>query len=98
VKKLIEYKLWAGQIPYFVDDPLGGVFNGGKCYGVSKDTHCCYVPDTLVVLTVEQLSEVVLESDLVKPSGTNPMVCVPMTPDDKAEFLNAWLVKNGIVE
>jgi len=94
MKKLIEYKLWAGQIPYFVEDPLGGVFNGGKCYGISKDTEDCYLPDTVNILTIEELSEKVQVSSLIK-SGANPMESLPMTPEDKAEYLNSWLAKHG---
>jgi len=98
VKKLIEYKLWAGQIPYFVHDPLGGVFNGGKRYGISKDTDYSYLPHTVVTLTVKELSEIVQASDLIKPSDNNPMEIVPMMPADKEEFLNTWLATHGIVE
>jgi len=93
MKKLIEYKLWAGQIPYFVEDPLGGVFNGGKCYGISKDTVNCYLPDTVVTLTINELSARVQASNLIKASGD--MESVPMDSNDKTEFLNAWLLKHG---
>ena len=96
MKKLIEYKLWAGQIPYFVEDPLGGVFSGGKCYGVSKDTTECYLPNTVGVLTADELSVVVQTSDLFKASETNPMESVPMDSTDKTEYLNNWLAKHGI--
>jgi len=97
MKKLIEYKLWAGQIPYFVDDPLGGVFNDGKCYGISKDTHDCYLPNTVAILSVKELAEVMqAASDLYKPSDTDPMECLPMDYADKAAYLDAWLAKHGI--
>jgi len=96
MKKLIEYKLWAGQIPYFVDDPLGGVFNGGKRYGISKDTQICYLPDTVLTLTVKELAEVVQGCDLIKPSPADPMESVPMDADDKTVYLEKWLEKHGI--
>jgi len=96
MKKLIEYRLWAGQIPYFVADPLGGVFSGGKCYGVSRDTERCYLPDTVVVLTAEELSEIVQGCDLLKQSKSDPMASEPMGAADKEGYLSAWLAKHGV--
>ena len=96
MKQLIEYKLWAGQIPYFVEDPLGGVYSdcGCKRYGISKDTDECYLPDTVVTLMAEELADIVQQAELSKSDGEDNIV--PMTSEEKQAYLDAWLVKNGV--
>ena len=96
--RLIEYKLWAGQIPYFVDNPLGGVYGdcGCKHYGISKDTDECYLPDTVVTLTVEELGAIVQQADLIKSDGAGGFV--PMTGTEKQAYLDDWLEKIGVQE
>ena len=96
MKQLIEYKLWAGQIPYFVEDPLGGVYGDGccKCYGLSKDVDMSYLPDTVKILTVEELSNIVQGAALMKPDGEGG--CIPMTNGEKQAYLDDWLEKNGV--
>jgi len=96
MKQLIEYKLWAGQIPYFVEDPLGGVYSdcGCKRYGVSKDTDECYLPDTVRIITAAGLAEIVQQTDLVKADGEDGVV--PMTGGEKQGYLEDWLVRNGM--
>jgi hypothetical protein len=96
MKQLIEYKLWAGQIPYFVEDPLGGVYSdcGCKRYGISKDTDECYLPDTVRTLTVGELEEIVQQADLVKADSGGGVV--QMTGGEKQEYLEDWLAKNGV--
>jgi len=95
MKQLIEYKLWAGQIPYFVADPLGGVHNGGKNYGVSKDTQDSYLPDTVKILTLAELTAIVLQANLTKESGGDPFA--PMTDAEKRDFLHSWLSRNDLL-
>ena len=96
MKQIIEYKLWAGQIPYFVADPLGGVYSdcGCKHYGVSKDTDESYLPDTVRILTAEELGEVVQEADLVKVDGEGGTV--PMDGAEKQAYLEGWLERHGV--
>ena len=96
MKQLIEYKLWAGQIPYFVEDPLGGVYSdcGCKHYGVSKDTDESYLPDTVVTLTAEALAEVVQQAELLKPGSEGGTM--PMTGEEKHAYLDDWLERHGI--
>ena len=98
MKQLIEYKLWAGQIPYFVHDPLGGVYSdcGCKRYGVSKDTDECYLPDTVVTLTTAELADIVQQADLVRADGEGG--AVPMSGGEKQEWLEDWLAKHGMSE
>ena len=98
MKQLIEYKLWAGQIPYFVEDPLGGVCSdcGCKRYGMSKDTDECYLPDTVRTVTEEELAKIVQEADLFKTDGDGGSL--PMTGREKQQYLDDWLAKNGIGE
>ena len=87
MKHLIEYKLWAGQIPYFVADPLGGIFNGNKCYGVSQDTDDSFLPDSVKKLSLNELWECVEKTDMP-----------PMAKADKLKFYNEWLARNGLPE
>jgi hypothetical protein len=94
MKQLIEYKLWGGQIPYFVADPLGDIYDDSKHYGVSKDTDSSYLPDTVRILTTAELLAIVLQSNLTK--GDNEGLSVPMTDVEKQAFLYSWFNKNGI--
>ena len=96
MKQLIEYKLWAGQIPYFVDDPLGGVYGdcGRKHYGISRDTDECYLPDTVVTLTVGELGDIVQQMELMKSDGGGGSVL--MNSEEKQAYLDDWLSKNGV--
>ena len=98
MKKLIEYKLWAGQIPYFVEDPLGGVYSadGHKLYGISKDVEGCYLPDTVVTLTVGELAVIVQQTDLLKDDNEGGVV--QMDGGEKQAYLDAWLERNGFRE
>jgi len=98
MKQLIEYKLWGGQIPYFVEDPLGGVYSSDCCkkYGVSKDTDESYLPDTVKILTVEELTEIVQQASLMKPDSEHGSV--QMTSEEKQSYLDDWMKKNGICE
>ena len=100
MKHLIEYKLWAGQIPYFVVDPLGGVFSGSKCYGVSLDKDISHLPDTVKILSANELWEIVKKAELYKQEEENGgpafMDLVPMTKDDRLTFYNEWLARNGL--
>jgi hypothetical protein len=43
MKHIVEYKLWAGQVPYFVED--GGYWlEGSKMIGITKDDSECFIP------------------------------------------------------
>ena len=97
MKQLIEYKLWAGQIPYFVEDPLGGVYSDCDCkhYGISKDTDNSYLPDTVRILTVDELADIVQGINLQKPDDESGNV--PMDSAEKQAYLDDWLEKNGVV-
>ena len=60
MKYIVEYKLHAGQIPYFIED--GGYFPiGSKLIGITKDSSDCFIPKLasdggdLVALTNQQL-------------------------------------------
>jgi len=96
MKQLIEYKLWAGQVPYFVEAPLGGVYSadGHKRYGVSKDTDECYLPDTVETLMIEELAEIVQQAELMKLDGDDGIVL--MSSEEKQQYLEDWLVKNEV--
>ena len=98
MKHLIEYKLWAGQIPYFVADPLGGVFSGNRCYGVSLDKDISHLPDTVKILSTNELWEIIEKAELYKPEEDDFafMSSVPMTKDDRLTFYNEWLARNGL--
>ena len=97
MKKLIEYKLWDGSIPYFVDAVLGGIYNNGKCYGLSKDTTNCYLPDTVRVLTKSELLQIVLLNDIIKSADENTTgETILLTNAEKETFLNSWLASYNV--
>lgn len=42
-KYIVEYKLWDGKVPYFIED--GGYFPlNEKLIGITKDYDSCYIP------------------------------------------------------
>lgn len=52
MKHVVEYKLHAGQIPYFIEDG-GYFFNNWKLIGVTRDDVACYVPPSSELVTFD---------------------------------------------
>ena len=89
-KQLVEFKLHNGSVPYFVSERVPWI-NGPKYIGVSHDNETCYLPDTIVILTNDDvISKVTLEtimapSDDVEPSTTE------LTIQEKTDLITEWL-------
>ena len=88
-KKIVEYKLHAGHIPYFIDD--GGYFaSGNKMIGVTKDDDECYIPNTLIVLNKVDLKKRLDGMNMKDDEG------IELTKVKKDEIVNNWLIKRKI--
>ena len=89
MRKLIEFKLHGGQIPYFVKSVIGGVCVDGKKYGVSHDTEESYLPDTVACLTPDEFIEAVKFANLSRMPDMELM-----TDDEKEAYARKWLMEN----
>lgn len=92
MKQLIEFKLHAGNIPYFVHDIIGGVDISGKKYGISEDTETCYLPNTVYIFTENQFIDIVVSADIhVSDYGESTRL---MSAKEKEDFCIQWLDKH----
>ena len=66
MKRLVEFKLHNGKLPYFIEERLP-YLNGPRYIGITFDDKDCYVPKTLIDVTETDLTDRVkaltLESD-----------------------------------
>ena len=88
MKKIVEYKLHGGSVPYFIED--GGHFlEGGKMIGMSKDSSECHVPAELVILTRTQLIDKVKLMDMSDKDGA-------ISEADKQAMAEKWADDRGL--
>jgi len=95
-KYIVEYKLQAGHIPYFIED--GGYYlDTGKMVGVTKDDVDCYIPKLtsdggdLDDFTNQQFIDKVKAMTLYDSEGTE------LTTQQKEDQANAWLTDKGFI-
>ena len=90
-KRIVEYKLHGGHIPYFIED--GGYFTGaGKLVGVTKDSDDCYIPNTLVVLNESDLKAYLGNKNMKDRDGKT------LTKTQKDKVADDWLKEKGLKE
>lgn len=98
-KNLIEFKLHAGKVPYFIEDHIGGLTTvTGRCYGVSRDDVQCYLPTEVVILTKEQFIAAVIAEPRYKRDPESPPIIpnlIEMTAEEKTTFVDNWLIERG---
>jgi len=93
---LIEFKLHAGRIPYFIKDYIGGVTTStGRNYGISQDDVNCYLPTEVVALTSEQFIAAIVAEDIKKATAEFPPTLESMTTEEKTTFATDWLTARG---
>ena len=85
MKKLIEFKLHAGRVPYFVNRHIAIPSIDGKYYGESLDTDSCYLPDSVVVHTPEKFITIVSGGEFYDSEGE------PLTEQEKVDFVTEWI-------
>ena len=95
---LIEFKLHAGKVPYFVKDYLGGLSSNGRHYGISHDDVNCYLPTEVVVLDKKEFIAAVTAIEMYthsNPMTKNAEKPVAKTTKEKTTFVNSWLTARG---
>jgi hypothetical protein len=95
---LIEFKLHAGKVPYFVKDYLGGLSSNGRHYGISHDDVNCYLPTEVVALAKNDFITAVVAIDMYthnSPFTIPPEEPVAKTTEEKTTFVTNWLTARG---
>ena len=95
----IEFKLYAGRIPYFIEKHIPYVINS-KYYGTAIQDDTNYIPDSITKLTKEQLETVLTNASLFKQvDSTNPMepIFVEMTTAGKIALITEYLGDDQLV-
>jgi len=94
-KHIVEYKLQAGHIPYFIED--GGYFlDTGKMVGVTKDDVDCHIPKfttdsgELDNLTNQAFIDKVVAMTMYAEDGETEL-----TTQQKDDLADAWLAAKG---
>ena len=94
---LIEFKLHAGKVPYFVKRYVFMPPLNSKFYGEALSDPTNYIPDEVVVLEEPAWIDKVKTGSMQKPNpdfdlldSTSPRT-IEMTELEKVAFLNEWL-------
>ena len=80
---LIEFKLHAGAIPYFVKSTVNGVKINGKLYGISHDTSTNHLPDSIRRLSQKEFILIVKASTIFKTSYEREQYALQWLKDQK---------------
>ena len=92
---LIEFKLHAGKVPYFVKRHIGISPINGRFYGEAISDPTCYLPPDLVILEEAAFIDIVKTGKINKPFTIDPtnisLTVTEMTEEEKLAFLNEWL-------
>jgi len=96
MRYIVEYKLHAGKIPYFIED--GGYFkSGNKLIGITYDSSKNFIPKfnteggELKVFTGSELIDHIVNQVMPSVDGTE------LTADEKTTHVNAWLVSHNLL-
>lgn len=68
MKRLVEFKLHNGKLPYFIEERLP-YLNGPSYIGITFDDKDCYVPKTLIDVTEEDLTKRVKDLNMESDSS-----------------------------
>ena len=91
MKKLVEFKLHNGRIPYFIEERYGNI-NGPRYIGITRDSDECYVP--LAALTELTENEVISKAEaetVHKRANDFEKEPVELTQQEKADLVGVWL-------
>ena len=94
---LIEFKLHAGRVPYFVKRYIRMRPLNGKFYGETLTNTTNYIPEEVVVLEEAEWINIVKTGPMLKPNILFNIIdplsprTVEMTEEEKVAFLNEWL-------
>ena len=86
----IEFKLYAGRVPYFIDKYLPYVINS-RYYGTAVQDDTNYIPDSITKLTKEQLETVLTNASLFKQVDSTEPIFVEMTTPEKIALITEYL-------
>jgi len=95
MKQFIEFKLHAGNVPYFADKVLSISPINNRYYGISKDDDCCYLPTSIVTLTQQEFIDKINTNGIIKILDTeNIDDTVELLDQDKLDYINNWITEN----
>ena len=86
----IEFKLYAGRIPYFIEKHIPYVINS-RYYGTAVKDDTNYIPDSIAKLTKEQLEDVLTKATLFKQVDPTEPTFVEMTIPEKLALITEYL-------
>jgi hypothetical protein len=93
MKRLVEYKLHGGAVPYFIED--GGYWIDPafphKLIGVTKDDSCCYVP----IISLIEFTPAELTSKVVAYTMYAEDRVTLLTDAEKTTMITNWLTDRG---
>lgn len=94
---LIEFKLHAGKVPYFVKRFISIPPIGGKYYGEALADPTSYIPIEVVVLEEAEWVAIVKTGAMQKPNPDHVFTdyksprTIPMDETEKLAFIEEWL-------
>lgn len=94
MKRLVEFKLHAGYVPYFIKERCG-LFCGAKLVGVTHDDVDCYVPNTVVILTTDQVVTMAEAETVVKECDPISGELTYYSVEEKRALAQEWLAANA---
>jgi len=97
-KRIIEFKLWNGKVPYFVEDMIHGLKDGNNYYGISHDDDVSHLPSDITTINRAAFISQLKLFDIVKGyTGEFPNETpVYMTEQEKEDYADGWLTERGL--
>ena len=89
MKHVVEYKLHAGSVPYFIEDG-GYFFHSGKLIGLTKDDVDCYIPPSSELVTLATKSDFATYIIALTLFHLVDFVIIESTEEEKTTLANSW--------
>ena len=97
-RQIIEFKLWNGKIPFFVEDMIHGLNDGNNYYGICYDSDVSHLPAEITTINRTAFIAKLVTFDVVKEyTGDFPNETpVYMTTEEKQTYADNWLTERGL--
>jgi len=89
MKNYISFRLHNGNVPYFVDKFFSISPISGKYYGISKDSACCYIPDTLLLFTADEFKTAIVNNCIIYKTIDDEQV--EMNHEEMGVYIDQWI-------
>ena len=96
MRKLIEFQLHAGRVPYFVEETCLGLNFNNLYYGISLDDELSYLPETILVFNKLYFINKVKLIEETKIDSKGEITI--LTEEEKLILINDWILKIGYLE